>query len=101
MNVATCWKWFDDGFCLEVKKRTGCSVLLLLDYAPGHFPAFERGNIKVVFFSPNCTSWKQPCEMGIIAALKKRYKYFKGVLDFYELDNKLKAHKKRASKKVT
>ena len=42
-----------------------------MDNAPGHFSAFERNNIKVVFFPPNCTSWKQPCDVGIIAALKK------------------------------
>ena len=42
-----------------------------MDNAPGHFPAFARNNIKVVFFPPNCTSWKQPCDMVIIAALKK------------------------------
>ena len=58
-------------FYPEVKNRTGCPVLLLMDNAPGHFPAFERNNIKVVFFLPNCTRWKQPCDMGIIAALKK------------------------------
>jgi hypothetical protein len=71
-----------------MKKRTGCRVLLLLDNAPGHFEAFKRDNVGIVFFPTNCTSWKQPCDMGIIAALKKRFKYlyFKDVLDFYELD---------------
>ena len=73
-----------------------------MDNFSGHFPAFKRNNIKVVFFPPICTSWKQPCDMGIIAALKKRYKYsyLKDILDFYELDENLKARKKRASKKT-
>jgi len=41
MDVETCWKWFNEMFLLEVKKRTGRQVLLLLDNAPGHFEAFE------------------------------------------------------------
>ena len=71
MDVATSWEWFEEVFHPEVRKRTGRPVLFLMDNAPGHFPAFERNNIKVVFFPPNCTSWKQPCDMGIIAARKK------------------------------
>ena len=102
MDVATCWKWFNEVFYPEVKKRTGRPVLLLMDNAPGHFPAFQRNNVKVEFFPPNCTSWKQPCDMGIIAALKKRYKYLylKDVLDFCELDEKLKAHKQEQAKRL-
>src|SRR4051794_33766410 len=42
MDIDTCWKWFNDVFYPEVKKRTGRRVLLLLDNAPGHFDAFER-----------------------------------------------------------
>ena len=38
-------------------------------------------------------SWKQPCDMKTIAALKK-FLYLNDVSDFYELINKLKAHKK-------
>jgi hypothetical protein len=96
MDVKTCWKWFNEVFLPEVKKRTGCQVLLMLDNAPGHFEAFEHDNVKIVFFPPNCTSWKQPCDMGIIAAMKKRFKYLylKDVLDFYELDEEAKLRKK-------
>ena len=86
----------------EVKKRTGCRILLLMDNAPGHFEAFERDNIRIVFFPPNCTSWKQPCDMGIIAALKKRYKYLylKDVLDFYELEEEEKLRKKDQGRRL-
>ena len=103
MDVETCWKWFTKCFFHELKKRTGCRVLLLLDNAPGHFEAFERDYVRIVFFPPNCTSWKQPCDMGIIAALKKRFKYLylKDVLDFYELDEELKLRKKNAGAKIT
>jgi len=73
-----------------------------MDNAPGHFDAFERDNIRVVFFPPNCTSWKQPCDMGIIATLKKRYKYLylKDILDFYKLDEQLKQRKKELGKRL-
>ncbi|XP_065650735.1 tigger transposable element-derived protein 6-like [Hydra vulgaris] len=57
--------------------------------APGHFEAFERNLVKVVFFfRQNCTSWKQACDIGIIAALKKRYKYLylSDILSYYSLD---------------
>ena len=55
MDVSTCWKWFEELFYPEVRKRTG-RLVLLMDNSPGHFPAFERNNIKVIFFLPNCTS---------------------------------------------
>jgi hypothetical protein len=89
-------------FVPEVKRRTGRPVLLLMDNASGHFNAFEHDNIRVVFFPPNCTSWKQPYDMGIIAAFKKRYKYlyFKDILDFYELDEQLKQRKRKLGKRL-
>ncbi len=92
MDMEMCWKWFNEVFLLEVKKRTGRRVFLLLDNAPGHFEAFKRDNVRIIFFPPNCTSWKQPYDMGIIATLKKRFKYFylKDVIDFYELDEEAK-----------
>jgi DDE superfamily endonuclease len=92
MDVETCWKWFDTVFLPSVKARTGRNVLLVLDNAPGHFPEFERDGVRVVFFPPNCTAWKQPCDLGIIAALKKRYKYMylKSVLSYYDLPEDLK-----------
>ena len=73
-----------------------------MDNAPGHFDGFERGNVKVEFFPPNCTSWKQPCDMGIIAALKKRYKYLylKDVLDFCDLDESVRIHKTEQGKRI-
>ena len=102
MDITTCWKWFEEVFYPQVRRRTGCPILLLMDNAPGHLAAFEKNNVKVVFFPPNCTSWKQPCDMGIIAALKKRYKYLylKDVLGFYELDKDLKARKKEQAKRL-
>ena len=56
---------------------------------PGQFEAFQVENIVVHYFTSNVTSWKQPCGLGVIPAVKKRYKFFvlKGVLSFYRLDN--------------
>ena len=95
-------EWFNEVFYPEVKKRKGNEffypevkkrkggpvLLLIMDNTPGHFVGFERGIVKVEFFPLNCTSWKQPCDMGIMEALKKRYKYLylKDVLDFCDLD---------------
>ena len=95
-------KWFNDVFYPAVKQRTGRRVLLLLDNAPGHFDAFERDNIRIAFFPPNCTSWKQPCDMGIIAALKKRskYLYLKEVLAFFELNEEAKLRKKDQGRRL-
>ena len=45
-----------------------------MDNAPGHFEEFKRQNATVRMFPPNVTSWKHPCDLGIIRALKKRYK---------------------------
>ncbi len=102
MDVETCWKWFNEVFFPEVKKRTRRRILLLLDNAPGHFEAFGHDNVRIVFFPPNCTSWKQPCDMGIIIALKKRFKYlyFKDVFDFYELDEEAKFRKKMQGRRL-
>ena len=88
MDIPTCWNWFNNVFFPEVRKRTSRPVLLLMDNAPGHFETFQRENVAVHFFPPNVTSWKQPCDLGMIAALKKRYKflYLKDMLSFYELN---------------
>ena len=103
MDVTTCWKWFEEVFYPQVRRRTGRPILLLTDNTPGHFAAFEKNNVKVVFFPPNCTSRKQPCDMGTIAALKKRYKYLylKDVLGLYELDKDLKARKKEQAERLS
>jgi hypothetical protein len=69
---------------------------------PDTFEAFKRDNVKIVFFPPNCTSWKQPCNMGIIATLKKRlkYLYLKDVLNFYELDEEVNLRKKMQGRRL-
>lgn len=92
MDTATFMKWFDKIFYPEVTRRTGLLVLLLLDNAPGHCREFVRNNVTVKFFPPNVTSWKQPMDMGIIAALKKQYKYIllKEIIGFHDLPTESK-----------
>ena len=58
-----------------VRSGTNRKVLLILDNAPGHAEAFDRDAVKVIFSPAKVTSWKQPMDMGTIAALKKRYIY--------------------------
>lgn len=71
----------------------GRRVLLLINNAPRHFEAFDQDYERIVFFSPNCTSSKQPCDMGIRTTLNKRYKYLyvKDVIDFNQIDDEKKA----------
>jgi DDE superfamily endonuclease len=93
-NLPTYQKWFDTVFLPEVQKHTVSPVLLLLDNAPRHFNGLQKDGIQVEFFPPNCTSWKQPCDQGIINALKARYKFLclRDVLRFYDLSE----HKKES-----
>ncbi len=83
------------------EKKTGRPILLLLDNAPEHFEAFQCDNVRIVFFPPNSTSWKQPCDMGVIGALNKRFKYlYLKDLDFYELDEEAKLRKKMQGRRL-
>ncbi len=62
--------WFD-------RRMAGRSVLLLLDNFSAHQSALdnvELQNVRVVFLPPNATSVCQPCDQGIIRALKVHYR---------------------------
>ena len=72
MNIPTCWNWFNAVFYLEVRRRTCHSVLLLMENDPEDFEAFQRKNIMVLYFTPDVASWKQPFDLGVIVATKKR-----------------------------
>lgn len=102
IDVPTFNKWFDEVFELFVRKRTGHKVLLILDNAPGHASAFERNGIRVVFFPPNVTSWKQPMDMGIIAAVKKRYKYLliKEIISYHDSPETVKEQLSAAASRM-
>ena len=72
-----------------VRRRTCLPVVLLNNNDPRHFEEIERENVVVRYFTSNVISWKQPYHLGVIAAVKKRYKFLllKDVLSFYQLDN--------------
>ena len=59
-----------------------------MENAPNHVEKFKRQNVTVRLFPQNVTSWKQPCNLGIVGALKNRYKYLylNDVLTFYTLN---------------
>jgi len=79
-------KWLPEVFVPAVEDLPHEKILLVVDNAPGHLDEVDIGRIKVRFMPPNCTSWRQPCDLGIIAAYKKRCKYLLmlKVLEFME-----------------
>lgn len=75
--------WFKNYFVKEVRshfKNIGLpedsKIVLVLDNCSAH-PAAEflvERNVHVVFLPPNCTSLIQPMDMGVLRAMKCRYK---------------------------
>ena len=55
---------------MRAQKR---NILLLLDNCSAH-PDIELSNIKLVFLPPRTTSHLQPCDAGIIQAVKLQYR---------------------------
>ena len=102
MDSCTFAMWFDEVFLPSVRLRTRRPVLLLLDNAPSHPKEFTRLNVTVKFLPPNVTSWKQPMDMGIIAALKKRYKHIlcKEILTFHDLPPIVKEERKEEASRL-
>ena len=54
-------------------KMQGRNILLFVDNCGAH-PEVKLTNVKMVFLPPNTTSRLQPCDAGIIAALKAHYR---------------------------
>lgn len=69
-------KWWND-FLLHIRRRTLKPVLLILDNCGPHGTELEdpQGQVKVVFLPPNVTSVYQPMDAGVIAMVKKNYRY--------------------------
>ncbi len=89
------------GFQPEVRRRTGRDVLLIIDNSPSHDHPQMKG-VRVEYLPANVTSWKQPMDMGIIAAIKERYKYalLNKNIDFFELGENEKRHLVEIAKKM-
>eukprot|EP00170_Pyropia_yezoensis_P004091 contig_16886_g4102 len=66
--------WFETVFLRSVRARVTLPVALV----PGNCGAHEElasEQVKFIALPPNCTSIYQPLDMGIIACLKRRYKW--------------------------
>ena len=80
MTQAVFGQWMTEVFVPAVTKRHGTRhVILILDNAPGHatvetWEGGAKATVHILFLPANLTSAHQPCDQGIIAALKKRYK---------------------------
>ena len=77
-DTATFKKWWGD-FLLHIRSRTNDRVLLILDNCGPHCgKAAEFMNdpqVEVVMLPPNCTSVYQPMDSGVIAMIKKNYRF--------------------------
>ena len=73
-------------FYLMYKSTLGVQFLCYLTMLQGISMVCKNMSLKVEFFPQNCTSWKQPCDQGMINALKTRYKflYLRAALCFYD-----------------
>lgn len=69
-------KWWNF-FLRHIRRRTTKKVLLILDNCGPHGDELidPRGQVTVIFLPPNCTSMFQPMDAGVIAMLKKNYRY--------------------------
>lgn len=73
----TSQKWFREVFLREVRKRKSGKVALVLDNASSHDAKLvdAKGMVDIFYLPPNCTALKKPMDMGMIAIVKKKYKY--------------------------
>jgi hypothetical protein len=80
-------KWWND-FLLLICRRTIKPVLLILDNCGPHGTELKdpQGQVKVVFLPPNVTCVYQPMNAGVIAMVKKNYRYrlLQRMLDVYQ-----------------
>ena len=79
---------WDKELCLAKKK-----ILLLVDNCAAHPEVEELTNIRLEFFPPNTTSVLQPCDQGVINAVKAHYRrrICQQTLDCLEEENRAMA----------
>ncbi|PVU87453.1 hypothetical protein BB559_006044 [Furculomyces boomerangus] len=89
-----------EGIKKHVCQRTNEKILQMLDNAPENSKIFKEDDIKVIFSPPNVTLWKQPMDIGIIAAFKKRVNiiHIKKVLDYFDSSKETKNFKAELKK---
>ena len=68
--------WFRKVFLAHVRHVTSNKVLMLMDNTGSHMDITDpHAQVSVEFYPPNCTRLHQPMDMGIIAAVKVRYRH--------------------------
>ena len=86
-DTKTFSKWWEH-FCNYIRTKTNAKVLLIMDNCGPHGKELidPLGQITVVFLPPNCTSVYQPMDCGVIAMLKKNYRYrlLRKMLEMFE-----------------
>ena len=88
-------------FLMHIRSKTANKVLLIMNNC-GPQPADledPHGQVKCVFLPPNCTSVYQPMDSGVIAMLKKNYRYklVHKILDIFD-DRKVLRENARVAK---
>lgn len=67
--------WWEEVLLPWVRSATSKPVLLIMDNHSSHANLVDpRGQVTVLELPPNCTAKHQPCDAGIIAALKKIFR---------------------------
>lgn len=69
-------KWFYGVFLPFIRAKTSEKVLVIMDNCGPHGADLvdNRDQVTIMTLPPNCTSLFQPMDMGVIAALKLKYK---------------------------
>ena len=74
------WTWWVR--TLDAKMRmAGRKILLIIDNCPAHPVVENLTKIEIAYLPPNTTSHTQPCDQGIIQALKYRMKLLTQFID--------------------
>lgn len=105
-NQAKAWsdskvfqKWWEF-FLNHIRSQTADKVLLIMDNCGPHGAELKdpHNQVNVVFLPPNVTSMYQPMDSGVIAMVKKNYRYrlLRNVFEIFEERESLREAAKRA-----
>ncbi|KAK1942484.1 Jerky -like [Phytophthora citrophthora] len=119
LDRPTFGRWYSSVFLPFVRERTSKPVLLVVDgEQPGHQGDFEEGGARLVFLPPSLSRaknssgtgeitnpkawWSRPMDMGVIAALKAKYKLLlvQNVLSYHTAPDEVKAALEAAEGKI-
>ena len=96
-------KWWDF-FLNHIRSKTADKVLLIMDNCGPHGAELKdpHNQVNVVFLPPNVTSMYQPMDSGVIAMVKKNYRYrlLRNMFEIFEERESLREAAKRAKMKA-